>query len=121
MDFSTGQPVEIIPLKSSSAVTESGKRAGKRLQQNDNKYYIQPSIGNEVVMEFCSPEPDTGQLNTVFLHVKGYYEHIRYFNHPPERDELETFRTPGKLSRFSYELLLQESDRYNQWVSSKSR
>jgi hypothetical protein len=120
MDFSPNLPVEIIAIPPSSAINESRKNVRKSLMANDNKYYVQPTIGDEVILTFDAPVTGSGITSSIFLHVKGYYEHIRYFNHAPEREELETFRMPGRLSKYSYELFLQESEKYKLWLSSKA-
>jgi hypothetical protein len=44
-----------------------------------------------------------GMKKSVFLHTRGYYEHLRNYLNPPDKKQLQTFLIPGRFSRFSYD------------------
>ncbi len=112
MDFSPDLPVSLNAIKPSSAVTESGNDAGKLIMSDDNKYYEQPDIGNEVLLVYGSPADLPGVKRSLFLHTKGYYLHIRHYRNRPEVTDLKTFRIPGRLSQFSFDRFTELRNRY---------
>jgi hypothetical protein len=103
MDFSADEQVDVKTISLSSAFNESGKEVMKQLTGDDKKYYIQPFIGDEVVLEFDGTPEQAGTDRSVILHTKGYYNHVRYYDNDPDREMLETFRRPGRMSEFSFE------------------
>jgi hypothetical protein len=107
MDFSRDEPVVVSMISPSSAISETGKDVMKLLSAGDRKYYIQPTPGNEVVLEFNGPPEQKDKERTVILHTRGYYEHVRHYPGPPDRESLEAFRIPGRLSEFSLERFLE--------------
>jgi len=85
---------------------ETGKDINKRLAGDDRKYYIQPKTGNEVILDFKYPPEQPDMKRSVILHTKGYYEHVRYYVNPPDREALQAFRQPGRMSEFSLQRFL---------------
>ena len=72
-------------------------------------------------MEFEAPRQDSESGRSLFLHAKGYYEHVRYFQNDPEKEQLLTFRKSGRLSEFSFELFREKADQYNAGLSSRNK
>jgi hypothetical protein len=112
MDFSRDLPVNLTSIKPSSAINESGKNVENLVAADDDKYYEQPEIGNEVVLDFPAPIVKQDLSRTIFLHSKGYYVHVRNFQNRPDIAELETFRIPGRLSRFSFDRFSTDSKKF---------
>jgi len=106
MDFTKDVPMNIEIISPSSAINESGKDVDKLIAGDDRKYYIQPSPGDEVILDFKCPPGQHEMKRSIVLHTKGYYEHLRYYPNPPEWEKLEAFRRPGRLSEFSLEHFL---------------
>ena len=101
MDFTTDTPFTIDYVKPSSAKTESGIDVTNCLSQNDSLYYIQEIIGEQGLVVFKDSPEIPGMKKSVFLHTKGYYEHVRNYPNPPDKKQLETFLIPGRFSKFS--------------------
>lgn len=99
IDYSKDSEIkyEIIPVI--NAITQNGKDVSKMLQKDDNKYYIQPDIGDEAEVSFQLPEM-TGEKRIVYMHSKGWYQILRNPSGTPDREYLETFRQPGRFNRF---------------------
>jgi len=104
MDFSPDEAVTVTCLAPATAVTETGKDVASLLAGNDGKYYIQKKTGEEGLLTYRAAPSDPGKVQSVFLHTKGYYTHVRNYQGPPDKERLQTFLTPGKFSRFSYEV-----------------
>jgi hypothetical protein len=103
MDFTTDTLFTIDYVKPSSAKTEDGIDVTNCLAQNDSIYYIQENIGEEALVVFINSPQIPGMKKSVFLHTKGYYEHVRNYPNPPDKKQLETFLIPGRFSKFSYD------------------
>ena len=113
MDFSQDLPVRMNAIKPSSAVNESGKKVEKLLAADDDQYYNQPETGNEVILDFTSPDITQDGNRSIFLHSKGYYVHVRNYQNPPDISALETFRIPGRLSQFSFDRFSETKSRFS--------
>ena len=107
MDFSQDVPADIAIIGSSFAINESGKEVKKLIGGDDTKYYIQPTPGNEVVLDFKCPPELKNMKRSIILHTKGYYEHVRHYTNPPDREQIQAFGQPGRLSEFSLERFLE--------------
>jgi hypothetical protein len=103
MDFTTDTPFAIDFVKPTSATTETGIDVTNGLTENDSRYYIQENIGEEALVIFKDSPEIRGKKKSVFLHTKGYYEHVRNYPNPPDKKQLETFLIPGRFSKFSFE------------------
>jgi hypothetical protein len=113
MDFTRDLPVSLTAINPSSAINETGKKVESLLAADDEKYYEQKEIGNEVVLGFPAPgDPQVGNT-TIFLHSKGYYVHVRHFQNRPDIAELKTFRIPGRLSRFSFDRFSADREKFS--------
>jgi len=99
VDFSKNVELDyqLVPVK--SAIDQKGKDVSSRLKENDNKYYIQPEVGDfaEVIFDLPSTSSET---RTIILHSKGWYKILREPSGKPDREYLETFREPGRFNRF---------------------
>lgn len=96
---------KIVPLE--SATDNEGDDVKDLLLNDDNEYFIQPEIGNEVILTFTVPE--ISDINrTLILHSKGHYQILRDQEGKMNKKYLRSFRKPGRFSRFSEELLLQK-------------
>lgn len=101
IDFSGNAAVELTRLSASSAIDEKGEDVSAMLLANDDRYLIQPQIGNAVSLRYNAVE--SGSAQTVFLHSRGYYEYIREYQHWPDLIALRGFRKKGAFTRFAKE------------------
>jgi hypothetical protein len=102
VDFSENSRITIDYMQPVSATTESGKDVTHFLTENDNNYYVQKNTGEEGVVIYNDSPGIPGMKKSVFLNAKGYYEHVRDYQYPPDKELLLTFRIPGRLSQFSF-------------------
>jgi hypothetical protein len=93
---------KVIPVK--TAINQAGEDVGKMLFQDDQKYYIQPEVGDNAVVSFALPEM-TNDERTVILHSKGWYQILGNPTGTPDREYLETFREPGRFNQFVNEYI----------------
>ncbi|MEP7322727.1 MAG: hypothetical protein ABI761_12445 [Saprospiraceae bacterium] len=109
MDFSENIPVKISHVTSSSALDEKGNEVSSLIASSDDKYLIQPEAGNEVIIDYSIPAPENNNIQSLFLHSKGYYEYIRDYRTEPNLLYLSFFRKKGSFARFS-------KDHYTEFV-----
>ena len=103
IDFSENVQMKEVVLEPSFAVDEKGENVTDLLRKTDQKYLIQPEVGNEVIVSFkYKPDNNTGSA-TAFLKNRGYYTYIRDYKGIPNFVELQTFKKSGRFSRFSEE------------------
>jgi len=106
MDFSSNTEVKTIVVPLLQAITDKGIDVAPLLNADDGKYYSQPGIGDEAVLTFAAPAPVPADMDrSVFLHSKGHYQILQDPQGRPDRKYLEAFLQPGRLNRFSLELL----------------
>ena len=104
MDFSKNENVKLTTLKPSSAIDEKGKNVTALLSEKDKKYLVQPSIGNEVTLNFAAVKARPNSKQSFFFKTNGYYEYIRDYKGSPDFAKLKTFREKGALNAYSIEL-----------------
>lgn len=106
LDLSENEPVRVQHALSSSALTDKGENVSGLLAENDAHYLQQLQIGDRVELNFKAPAPGEQKVS-VFLHTRGYYEHIREYEGLPDMVELLSFKKPGKFTSFSKEKYLE--------------
>ncbi|MEP6792783.1 MAG: hypothetical protein ABJB16_00540 [Saprospiraceae bacterium] len=109
MDFSENIPVKISHLKASTALDEKGNEVSSEIASSDDKYLVQPEVGNEVIIDYSIPAPENSNIQSIFLHSKGYYEYIRDYRTEPNLLYLSSFSKKGSFARFS-------KDHYTEFV-----
>ncbi len=103
MDFSENIPVHISHLTASSALDEKGNEVSSLIAISDDKYLVQPQVGNEVIINYSMPAAENSNIQSIFLHSKGYYEYIRDYRTEPNLIYLSSFKKKGSFTRFSKE------------------
>jgi hypothetical protein len=105
LDCSPDEAVQLDKCQLLNARTERGTDQRAALLADDAHYLRQLRPGTEVSLAYRShlPAPRAGVRRTVFLHTKGYYEHIREFKGMPDLLALYRFRRPGHFVEFSKE------------------
>ncbi|ALI97706.1 hypothetical protein [Rufibacter tibetensis] len=112
MDFSVNQPLPVQKVSASTAFEKSGQNIHHLLAASDASYLHQFHVGDEVQLTFPLPAKQDGQVQTLFLHTRGYYEHIREYTGIPNLLTLRNFEKPGHFIEFSrqrYEELAEEN------------
>lgn len=106
LDVTPNEQVQVQHASSSTALTNKGEDVFGLLAGTDEKYLQQLQVGDQVELNFKAPEPGEKKVS-VFLHTRGYYEHIREYEGVPDMLELMAFRKPGKFTSFSKEKYLE--------------
>lgn len=100
IDFSEDKNVKVETL-TPIEVEAKNKKAQQHLAADDHLYLEQKKIGDHVDLTFPAISKTKDYRQTIFLHCKGYYEHIRNYPGKAQVAELDKFRTPGYFSEFS--------------------
>lgn len=105
LDTQPDSKYTITRISPGSAVDEKGNSVLKELLGNDELYLSQPEPGNYATLTYnWNKLPAPGNQYTVILHTRGYYEPIRDYTGNPMTGELNKFREPGAMARFSLDL-----------------
>ena len=105
LDLSPQSSFSVQRLKPAHAIDEYGQDLIGSLEKEDGRYLEQPEIGNSASLEFMPgvTTPVSGS-RTYFLHVKGYYEHIRDFKNRPDIPFITQFRKPNAFPVYGLRL-----------------
>jgi hypothetical protein len=114
IDFTEDMAYNTDTIQPMSVSTETGYNVTPALTQNDSLYYIQETIGEEGLVIFMDSPDRDNMTKSVFLHTKGYYEHVRNYPGPPDKKQLQTFLVPGRFSKFSFDRYVEFTK--NNWV-----
>jgi hypothetical protein len=105
MDFTSDDNFTVQSLTPAAAKDEHGNNVLPQLAKEDGQYLEQPDIGNIATLTYQSiPVKDQSQKQTFILHAKGYYEHIRDFEHKPDLKFLYQFRQPNAFPVYGMSL-----------------
>lgn len=86
------------------------------LLTSDQNYFVQPNIGDEVVVNFKINESSLDLNRTFFLKNRGYYNYIRNYEGNADFQKLKLFKMPGAFTDFSkyeYEALMDYEDQFD--------
>lgn len=99
VDYSTDQKVTFYTIPAKTAISEDQKDVAGLLNNDDGKYYTQPTMESKAVVTFDLPKT-TDLSRTVILHSKGWYEILLNPAGIPDIGKLKSFRQPGQFNRF---------------------
>ena len=103
IDFTKNIDLELEYINPSVALDQYGNDVTDLLNKTDENYFVQPNIGDEVIVNFPIKELN-GELNhSVFLKNRGYYNYIRDYNGIPDFEKLKSFKENGAFTNFSEE------------------
>lgn len=101
MDFSENLDLNFEYIDASKAIDQDGKDVTVLLAKADSIYFVQPNIGDEVLVNFPAPENQDGLEHSIFLKNRGYYNYKRNYKGVPDFEKLKTFRAPNTFTKFS--------------------
>ncbi|KAA5543469.1 hypothetical protein [Adhaeribacter rhizoryzae] len=116
MDFTPNLPVTVEKVKATTAFEKTGQNVNHLLAATDQKYLEQFSVGDAVTLTYLLPAKKAEQEQSLFLHTRGYYEHVREYEGIPNLLTLREFEKPGHFIQFSrdrYEQLARQNNYYN--------
>ncbi len=109
IDYTENLVVKSQTFKPFMALDQHNIDVTSLLANTDQKYFVQPNIGDEVTVTFKVSEP-SGQLKQSFyLKNRGYYNYIRNYTGKPNFNKLKLFKEAGAFTDFSkyeYEALM---------------
>ncbi|MCJ7757669.1 MAG: hypothetical protein MUP24_05940, partial [Gillisia sp.] len=77
IDYTENKALDIKYINPYEALDGNGENVTKLLSATDQNYFVQPNIGDEVVVTFKMSEPNQDLKRTCFLKNRGYYNYIR--------------------------------------------
>jgi hypothetical protein len=102
IDFSKTSDLNIEYIDPVSAIDQYNNDVTHLLNKQDSHYFIQPNIGDEVIVSFPAMSiNDNSTKTTVFLKNRGYYNYIRDYKGFPDQEKLEAFKEDGAFTKFS--------------------
>ncbi|PTM08207.1 MAG: hypothetical protein DA407_08635 [Bacteroidetes bacterium] len=102
VDFSKNYDLNAEYIDPVSALDQDNTDVTHLLNKQDGLYFMQPNIGDEVIVSFPTPSTnDDLNKTTVFLKNRGYYNYIRDYKGFPNREKLEAFKEDGTFTKFS--------------------
>jgi hypothetical protein len=101
IDFSSDVVTLSTELQLQNAIDENGTDVSQLLAQTDALYLVQPQPGSSVQLTFHLPQLKKEKMYDVFLHTRGYYEHVRDYEGLPNKNYLMTFKQEGAFIDFA--------------------
>jgi hypothetical protein len=109
IDYTENLPLDIKYINPYEALDGNNNNVTNLLLASDQNYFVQPNIGDEVVVKFKTSESSLDLHRTYFLKNKGYYNYIRNYEGKPDFQKLKLFKASGAFTDFSkyeYEALM---------------
>jgi len=116
IDYTKNKALDIKYINPYEALGGNGENVTKLLSATDQNYFVQPNIGDEVLVTFKMSEPDQDLKRTCFLKNRGYYNYIRNYEGKPDFQKLKLFREAGAFTDFSkyeYEVLMDYESQFD--------
>jgi hypothetical protein len=110
IDYSETDEVKITRLPLLRALNQEGKDVKEQLLLPDNRYLKQFNIGDEAELVFESKDVTPMMSETIILHTRGFYEHIRDYEGLPDLVRLRSFKEPGAFPAFVKEKWFETQD-----------
>ncbi|WP_020568137.1 hypothetical protein [Neolewinella persica] len=101
MDFTDNSDLSIAHLQPLSAYGTGQQDWKAALEKTDEDYMAQEKVGEVTELRYAVPPVPAGQVQSAFLHTRGYYELIRDFTGFPKIAELNKFKDGAYFSTFS--------------------
>jgi hypothetical protein len=116
IDFTEDLPLTINYINPNEAIDGTNNNVTNLLSKADQNYFVQPNIGDEVVVKFKISELKTDLSRTSYLKNRGYYNYIRNYDGEPNFQKLKLFREPSAFtdfSKFEYEVLMDYGNQFD--------
>ncbi|WP_210489321.1 hypothetical protein [Rufibacter aurantiacus] len=113
MDFTPDEPLSAQKVSTATAIEKSGQNVKHLLAASDAQYLKQFSVGDAVELTFHLPRKAKAQSQSIFLHTRGYYEHLRDYTGIPNLFTLRDFEKPGHFMQFSRQRYTQLAEANN--------
>ncbi len=101
LDFTDDIDLKTYHLSPFTATGSGGENWQAALLETDGESMSQERVGAVADLRFSVPPAADNQVQSTFLHTRGYYELIRDFSGLPKLVELNKFKDPSYFSLFS--------------------
>lgn len=101
MSFTAQEDLQVLEFNPLRAISQDGLDFKATLSNDDDQYLEQLSIGEVVEIHYPTPKAKEHEIQTVFLHTKGYYYPVREYTGFPNMKELLKFKDPSYFDEFS--------------------
>lgn len=116
IDFTENVALDINYINPSEAIDGNNVNVTNLLSAADNNYFVQPNVGDEVVVHFKTSINNPNLKRTFFLKNRGYYNYIRDYKGEPNFQKLKLFREAGAFTEFSkleYEVIMDYENQFD--------
>lgn len=116
IDFTENEALDIKYIDPDEAIDGNNNDVTKLLSVADQDYFVQPNIGDEVVVNFKLSDTKPNEIRTFFLKNRGYYNYIRNYHGEPNFQKLRLFKEAGAFTDFSkyeYEALTDYENQFD--------
>lgn len=116
IDFTENVPLNIKYINTYEAVDGNNTNVTDLLLKADQNYFVQPNIGDAVIVNFKTSALSAELYRTCFLKNKGYYNYIRNYEGEPNFQKLKLFKVAGAFTDFSkyeYEALMDYENQFD--------
>jgi len=116
IDFKENLALDVNYINPYEAIDGNNNNVTKLLSAVDKNYFVQPNIGDEVVVNFKINESKPDLSRTYFLKNRGYYNYIRNYEGEPNFQKLRLFKEAGAFTDFSkyeYEALMDFENQFD--------
>jgi len=124
IDFTEDLPLDVNYIYPDEAIDGNHNNVTKLLSAEDQIYFVQPNIGDEVVVNFKISDPKPDLNRTFFLKNRGYYNYIRNYDSEPNFQKLKLFREAGAFtdfSKFEFEALMDYENQFDLDLASNTK
>ena len=121
IDFTDNIALDINYINPTAAIDHNNVNVTHLLSAADNDFFIQPNVGDEVVVSFKTSENNADLKRTFFLKNRGYYNYIRDYKGEPNFQKLKLFREAGTFtdfSKFEYDVLIDYENQFDMIASN---
>jgi len=116
IDFTENLVLDVNYINPDEAIDGNNNNVTKLISAADQNYFVQPNIGDEVVVNFKISDSKPDVNRTFFLKNRGYYNYIRNYDGVPNFQKLRLFKEAGAFTDFSkyeYEALMDYENQFD--------
>lgn len=116
IDFTENVALDINYINPTEAIDGNNVDVTALLSAADKNYFVQPNVGDEVVVTFKTSEKNPDLKRTYFLKNRGYYNYIRDYKGTPNFQKLKLFKEAGAFTEYSkleYEVLMNYESQFD--------
>lgn len=113
MDFTPDLQLKMEEYQPGYAKASDGKVYTKALGKDDRRYLELPADGQQVTIWYPAVTYQSGNQTSIFLHSKGYYEHLHEYDFAPDMVNFPQLDQPGTFIQYS-------KNRFETYVKTQS-